>query len=173
MTVPSMVVFAYDGRGVRGALDPKVMVRSLLFSTGAQGHAVETLFLRLWQDGSEYVFPVWGLATDKLERGGGLFVGKTGLTAWHHFVFSSGSGQEFEFGAGTYELQIWARTNDLNGTVKLWGTELNLAASASPTRHDGSEQVWFNRDPESGRFLARLESRSTLGSRMAEQDAGQ
>ena len=62
MTVPSMVVFAYDGRGTPGERDPKVMVRTLLFSTGAQGHAIETLFLRLQHGGSEHVFPVWGMA---------------------------------------------------------------------------------------------------------------
>lgn len=171
MTVPSMVAFAYDGRGVRGELDPKVMVRTLLFSTGAQGHAIETLFLRLRRGGSEHVFPVWGVATDKLDRGGGLFVGKNGVTAWHHFVVSLGPARDFEFSTGTYELEIWARTDGLNGAVKLWAAELYLPANVSPSRHDGSEQVWFNRDPESGGFLARLESRGPIEMEMADRDA--
>jgi hypothetical protein len=160
MTVPSMVVFAYDGHGDPGNLDPKVMVRTLLRSTGAQGHAIETLFLRLRHRGSEQLFPVWGLATTtgNLDRGGGLFVGKTGVTGWHHFV-ASGDARTFQFKSGPYELDILARVDTWSRPIKLWTTQLILPDTSSPTHHDGTDQVWFDRDPESGGFQPRIESR--------------
>ena len=162
MTVPSMVVFAYDRRGEPGRVDPKVMVRTLLFTTGAQGHAIETLFLRLRHDGSERVFPVWGLATDKLDAGGGLFVGKTGVTAWHHFVASEAA-RAFQFKPGHYELDICVRVDGRSRSAKLWTAAVSLPDTASMSCHDGSEQVWFDRNPESGDFQPRIASHNGPG----------
>jgi hypothetical protein len=161
MTAPSMVVFAYDGEGAPGHLDPKVMVRTLLFSTGAQGHAVETLFLRLRHGGSEHLFPVWGIATagDDLDRGGGLFVGKSGVAGWHYLV-SSGATRGFKFTAGEYDVAVLARTIGRKKAVMLWSEYVTLPDAASPTRHDGVDQVWFDRDPDSGTYFPRLESRA-------------
>src|SRR6266404_3959457 len=123
MTVPSMVAFGYDASGQARVFNPKVMVRSLLYSTGARGHAIETLFLRLRYQTNEYLFPIWGLSVDKLERGGGLLVTKTGVTAWHHFVRSSDL-DGFEFGPGAYEIAVLARLTDQKNPVRLWSSEL-------------------------------------------------
>lgn len=158
MTAPSMVAFAYDERGEMSRFDAKIMIRALLYSTGAQGHAVETLFLKARHLDSLYSFPVWGLAVQELERGGGLFVGKTGVSAWHHFLPSS-TAPEFQFGAGTYNLEVWARLSGRSQAVRLWSHTLRLPAASVPDRHDGSQQVWFDQDPESGAFQPRRESR--------------
>jgi hypothetical protein len=164
MTVPSMVVFGYDGRGDPSGLDPKVMVTTLLFSTGARGHAIETLFLRLRHRGSAHVFPVWSFAATNgtLGRGGGIFVGMTGVTGWHHFV-ASGDARSFRFKSGTYELDVLARADTWRQPIKLWTSNLVIPETSTPTRHDGTEQVWFDRDPESGDFVPRLESHNHRG----------
>jgi hypothetical protein len=158
MTAPSMVVFGYDRNSPSEVL-PKVMVRCLLFSTGERGRIVEALFLRLRHAASDHMFPVWGLnADDKLERGGGLLVGKAGVVAWHHFVAQDDE-SGFRFQPGRYELDVVARVHGRDRPVTLWSRGLSLAETISPTRHDGSEQVWFDRHPQSDEFSARLEKR--------------
>jgi hypothetical protein len=98
MTSPSMIVFGYDSRSNSGVFDPKIMVRCLVFSTGERGHAIETLFLRLHYGEFEQAFSIWGINTERVERGGGLFVGKSGVTAWHSFNISGDT--DFKFNPG-------------------------------------------------------------------------
>lgn len=162
ITAPSMVVLGYDERGSRDGFDPKVMVRCLVFSTGERGRVVETLYARLQNDTSDKVFPVWGVDADsKLVRGGGLWIGKTGVTAWHHFVATT----DFQFQPGTYKLEVFARVHGSNHPKKLWSAVLSLPAECAPSRHDGREQVWFDREPQTGDLLPRLESRDVLSAR--------
>jgi hypothetical protein len=158
MTVPSMVAFGYDASGQAHTFSPKVMVRSLLYCTGARGHAIETLFLRLRYQTNEYLFPIWGLCVDKLERGGGLLVTKTGVTAWHHFVGSADL-NGFQFGPGAYEIVVLARITEQKDPILLWGSQLVVPPELAPKQHNGADQLWFDRLPESGGFFARLESR--------------
>jgi hypothetical protein len=157
-----MVAFGYDSRG-QGGFDPKVMVRCLLFSTGERGHVIETLFARLTSADSKLPLNTWGILQEKLERGGGLFVGKQGVPAWHHFV-ASGNQSSFRFGAGKYQLEVLGRVHGFGTPLTLWSTTLVVPDSAAPLHHDGRDPVWFDLDPDSGEFVARLESRGAGGS---------
>jgi hypothetical protein len=157
MTTPSMIAFGYDAGRAPGVFEPKVMVRCLLFSTGERGNAIETLFLRLRRGDSAYLFGVWGLQATTLERGGGLFVGRTGVTAWHHFVATSAA-CDFRFELGPYDLEVWARVDGQERATQLWAARVSLQEHAALTRHDGREQVWFDREPESGELIPRLRS---------------
>ncbi len=158
MTSPPMVAFGYDTRGSHDGFDPKIMIRCLIFSTGERGQVIETLFAQLHCNTTGELFPVWGVDADnKLVRGGGLWVGKTGVTAWHHFVASTNS----QFQSGTYTLDVFARVHGLHHPTKLWSTMLSLPPECAPSRHDGSEQVWFDREPQTGQLQPRLESPGT------------
>jgi hypothetical protein len=158
MTVPSMVVFAHDRLGSGQGFVPKVMVRCLIFSTGERGHVIEALFARLRDGASEYLFPVWGMDADsKLVRGGGLLITKTGVVAWHHFV-ATADHTAFHFGTGKYEVDVFAHVHGTTHPVKLWSHTLSLPTAAAPIKHDGSEQVWFDRQMQSENFKARRES---------------
>jgi hypothetical protein len=158
MTAPSMVVFAYDRRGSTDEYDAKVMVRSLLFSTGERGRVIEAMFAYVRCGAVEHIFPVWGYDADnKLVRGGGLFIGKTGVAAWHHFV-AAGEGRGFCFGHGPYQIDVCARIHGLRSPVTLWSAVLSLPEEVTPTRHDGREQVWFDRNPATDELRPRLES---------------
>jgi hypothetical protein len=155
MTSPSMVAFGYDLHGQSGRFDPKIMVRCLVLSTGERGHAIETLFLRLRYSKSEQVFSVWGINIERLERGGGLFVGKSGVTAWHSFNISGDT--DFKFNPGVYEIEILARIYGSERPLSLWTAELSLDKAVAPTIHNGQQQVWFDREPMSGKFKPQLE----------------
>ena len=161
MAEPSMVVFAYEPAGSRAGFVPKVMVRCLLFSTGERGRIIEGLFARTQVAGSEHIFPVWGMDADnKLVRGGGLLVAKGGVVAWHHFIASS-TGPELSFRPGEYEVQVFARVHGRTRPVRLWSHTLTVSQAVAPMSHDGREQVWFDRLPESDGFEARRESRAS------------
>lgn len=161
MTTPSMIAFGYDQRGSTGEHDPKILVRTLLFSTGERGHVIDTLFAYVRHGDVEDVFPVWGYDADSsLVRGGGLFVSKTGVTAWHHFIALEG-GRGLRFTSGTYEIEVRARIHGSRLPVTLWSTVVSIPEAAAPGRHDGSDQVWIDRDPQSDEWQPRLESRPT------------
>ncbi len=71
MTTPSMIVFAYDYRQQYTKFEPKIMIRSLIFSTGERGQVIEALYARLRYHTTEELFPVWGVNADnQLVRGG-------------------------------------------------------------------------------------------------------
>ncbi len=154
MTSPTMVILGYDTRGSKIGSEPKIMVRCLIFSTGERGRVIETLFVRLGHGASNELFPVWGYNADTtLVRGGGLWVGKTGVTAWHYFNASS----NFRFQSGTYTLDVFARVHGLRHPKKLWSATLLLPPEFVMKQHDGSEAIWFDREPETGKLQPRLE----------------
>jgi hypothetical protein len=160
MTVPSMVVFGYDSRGHSGIFDPKIIVKCLVFSTGERGYAIETLFLRLRYGEFEQVFSVWGIRTQGLDRGGGLFVGKSGVDAWHSFYVSGDTG--FKFKPGGYDIEVLARIHGSKRPLSLWIAQLSIGEAVAPTIHDGQQQVWFDREPTSGKFNPRLDDRGEV-----------
>lgn len=106
MTKPTLVFFGYDAVP---KIIPKVFLRTLLYSTSPQGKMIEHMYAKLIRDGTEKVFGFWGYGPDKqLTAGGSLFVGQTGVSAYHHFVLSvHDSG--YEFGAGEYTIQVFVR----------------------------------------------------------------
>lgn len=155
MTLPSMVAFGYDARGAHNGFDPKIMVRCHIFSTGERGQVIEALWAQLYCQAKNEIFPVWGVNADnKLVRGGGLWVGKTGVTAWHHFVANT----NFKFLPESYTLEVFARVHGYRHPQKLWSTTLLIPLKNSISQHDGSEQIWFDLEPKTGKFQPRLES---------------
>src|SRR2546421_7307666 len=74
MTQPTLVFFGPDG--VAG--DPKVFLRTLLYSTAKRGQIVENMFLKLRRHESAQTFNIWVYGDGPLARGSGLFVGDNG-----------------------------------------------------------------------------------------------
>jgi hypothetical protein len=86
MTQPTVIYFGPDGGFKAEDAPQKVFLRTLLFSTGKQGHIIENMFLRLHRGETRQNFNVWVYGDKSLSRGSGLFVPETGLAANHHFV---------------------------------------------------------------------------------------
>ena len=158
MAEPSMLAFGYDATA--SGFVPKVMVRCLLFSTGERGHVIEALFVSVRDETRKYVLPIWGMDEDnKLVRGGGILVGKTGIVAWHHFI-APDEDSDARFRPGTYHIDILARVHNKKRPLRLWSGRLELPPVAAFTAHNGTDQVWFDRQIESKGFEARRESRN-------------
>jgi hypothetical protein len=96
MTQPTVIYFGPDGGFKAEDAPPKVFLRTLLFSTGKQGHIIENMFLRLHRGETRQNFNVWVYGDKELSRGSGLFVPETGLAANHHFVLPA-DGTFFHF----------------------------------------------------------------------------
>ncbi len=104
MTQPTLIVLMRD----MPASDPKIFLRTLLFTTGTKGRVVQSMFLKVHQRGGTYLFDFWGHTEGgKLTLGGGLFVGPTGIACDHHFNPRGRSG-DFLYVDGDYRIEIFA-----------------------------------------------------------------
>jgi len=92
MTQPTLVFFGPDGAGG----DPKVFLRTLLYSTAKRGQIVENMFVTLRRHESGQTFNIWVYGDGPLARGSGLFVGESGVTCNHHFLLPK-DGTDFQW----------------------------------------------------------------------------
>jgi hypothetical protein len=124
MTKPNVIFFGYDAEP---RITPKVFLRTLLYSTSARGHVIEAMYVRLTRAGSEQIFSFWGYGeTNKLSPGSGLFVGQPGVCCNHHFVLSV-QHEGYQFVAGDYLLEVFARLVGKRAPIKLY--EISLTVS--------------------------------------------
>jgi hypothetical protein len=124
MTKPAVIFFGYDAEP---RLTTKVFLRTLLYSTSARGQVVETMYVKLRRAGSEQIFSFWGYGeTTKLTPGSGLFVGQTGVSYNHHFVLSV-QHPDYEFVAGHYSIDVFARVVGRRSAIRL--AEISLSVS--------------------------------------------
>lgn len=162
MAPPSMLILSFDrAGGLFTRFDPKVAVRCILVSTGERGRIIEALYMKLRYGDDEHLLPIWGVAQDgPLVTGGGLFVPRSGVVAWHHFV-ATGASSTLRWRAGPYRFEILARLTGRSRTTLLWAADLQVPESEQVAKADGSQQVWFTRDPATGTYLVSRESRNS------------
>lgn len=116
MTKPTIVFFGFDNVPKTTA---KVFLRALLYSTAIRGKVIEGMFAKVRRDEDEQTFGFWGYGeTGKLSPGSGLYVGQTGIAANHHFVLSVHQ-PEYEFKAGDYVVEVYARVVGRKRPMKL------------------------------------------------------
>jgi hypothetical protein len=105
MTQPTLLCMKRELPSMR----PKIFFRTLLFTTGPKGRAIENMFLRVRQDYGTYTFDFWGHTENgKLTLGSGLFVGSTGIVSDHHFNPSGEAPSDFLFVNGNYVVEVFA-----------------------------------------------------------------
>lgn len=142
MTMPTIVFFGHD---LVPKVTPKIFLRTLLYSTAAQGQVVEGMYVKAIRGGTTRTFSFWGYAeTEKLSPGSGLFVSRTGLAANHHFVLSVHE-DEYEFEAGDFTIVVYARVVGKQKPLKLSTIDITLTPELASElrRHRG---VLFERN---------------------------
>lgn len=123
MTKPTIIFLGYDDE------TPKLILRTLLYSTSARGQIIENMYVKLSREGSEQVFSFWGYgATRDLAKGSGLYVGKEGIACNHHFVLSKRYG-DYEFAAGPYLIAVFAVVAGQTTPIKLAEVALDVLKS--------------------------------------------
>jgi len=159
MTKPSTIFFGPDGRG---SGEPKVYLRTLLYSTGKRGQLIENMFVRLRRGESGQTFNVWVCGEDRLARGSGLFVGVDGVTLNHHFLHPR-DGTRFDFLPGTYTLEVFASLVGRSRPVPLGQTTLTLTPEQSEAIQSKKAGVFYDWGPDSGSYHAHIYDRPRIG----------
>jgi hypothetical protein len=159
MTMPSVVFFGYDE--VPTTI-PKVFLRTLLYSTATQGQVVETMYITVnYPSGGRRIFSTWGLDEgSKLVPGSGLYVGRSGVAANHHFVHSMHD-LPFDFQPGVYRLEVSARVAGRRQPCRLALVSIDLshANAHALSKHDG---VVFERTPDTLEYLGHIQQRPAV-----------
>lgn len=102
MTRPSVIFLGKDGDNEAA----KVFLRTLLYSTADKGQYIEGMYVKLIKDGVNITFNIWTYGEKgQLKRGSGLFAGKQGVEADHHFLLPRQG--RLDFKAGEYTLEVY------------------------------------------------------------------
>ncbi len=159
MTQPTLVHFGYDrsARSDAAKLQPKVYLRTLLFSSGKRGNVIESMFIRLRCGDTVQAFNVWVLGERELARGSGLHVSESGITCNHHFLLPP-DGTEFVFREGDYTVDVFATLFRRREPIKLHTSTLRIRESDALTVSTGQAGLFYDWRPESGRYSCHIDS---------------
>lgn len=152
MTPPTVIFFGPDG-GPRDDRDPseKIYLRTLLYATSKKGRIVESMFVRLRRGESLQTFNIWVLGEDSLARGSGVYVGENGVVCNHHFLLPA-DGTQFEFTAGTYNLDVYCTLAGSNHPDRLFSVQLTIDPEIAEQLQNPDMGLYFDWGPESGRY---------------------
>lgn len=114
----------------RGNANSKVYFRALLFSTSRRGVVLEHLYVKLKRGESQQNFNIWVYGDKDLVRGSGLYISQEGIVTNHHFLLPK-DGDNYDFKAGQYELEIYGKAFGSLKAVKLFTAFLILEISDS------------------------------------------
>lgn len=161
MTQPTVIYFGPDGpRLARREGQPKVFLRTLLFSTSKRGRIVESMFVTLTCEDIIRDFSVWTYGErNQLVRGSGLFVGETGVEANHHFLISK-STDPFQFIPGEYRLDVYAHLLGDRHRRLLFSQALNVSEDNSETIGHNDAGLYFDWSPQEMQYRDHLDQES-------------
>ena len=157
MTQPTLVFFGPDGNGG----DPKVFLRTLLYSTAKRGQIVENMFIKLHRHESVQTFNIWVYGDGPLARGSGLFVGENGVACNHHFLLPK-DGTDFQWLPGEYVVEARASLVGRRRSLLLCSIRLNLTDQQAAMMRAGRFGVYFDWGPDSGSYHSHLDERPKL-----------
>ena len=157
MTRPTQIFFGYDQpRDDDTAAWPKVFLRTLLFATSKRGRVVENVYVKLTCEDITQSFNVWVYGErDQLVRGSGLFVGDTGVEAYHHFLAPKGD-NPFNFISGTYRLDVDAHFLGSKTSKLLFSYSLDVSDVESSSIGERNSGLYFDWDPDKNRYTHHL-----------------
>ncbi|MGH6793219.1 MAG: hypothetical protein ACRECF_10860, partial [Methyloceanibacter sp.] len=164
MTQPTVIFFGPDG-GKRGL--PKIFLRTLLYSSAKRGQLLESLYVRLSRGETKQNFNILVYGDHQLARGSGLFVGEEGIAANHHFLLPA-DGTNYEFKAGDYGLEVYAR---LLGSVHakcLAKVHLSLSHEDAEKLKEDSNGAYFDWEPDAQKYHVHIEQRTIPASNSRE-----
>ena len=131
----------------------KIFIRTLLFSTGAKGQYIQNMFIRLSQSGRKTgTFNIWAYGDKELVRGSGLFVDKTGVAKYHHFLLPENE-PDFKFTPGEYLIEIFLET--IGGQIKKIFSQRLLTPTYEPLNQSA---IFFDWEPDKKEYYPHLDA---------------
>lgn len=153
MTQPTVIFFGPDRpRSKEDVPPPKVYLRTLLFATSKRGRVIESMHVTLTRNEMHQTFNIWVHGDKDLVRGSGLFVDESGVTANHHFL-TPRDGSNFQFLAGQYRLEVFARILGDRKQRLLFSQALEVSSDIAATLQEPGTGLYFDWGPESARYL--------------------
>ena len=159
MTQPTVIFLGPDGRRHSNAVpQPKVYIRTLLFSSSKRGRIIESMHVKLSRNETRQNFNIWVYGDDKLVRGSGLFVGETGVSANHHFLAPKDGG-DFRFVEGNYSLEVYAKLLGDDAALCLLSQSLVISRETAIALQEPGTGLYFDWGPDSGRYIPHIDKR--------------
>jgi hypothetical protein len=159
MTEPTVIFFGPDTpRSKSEAGFPKVYLRTLLFSTSKRGCVIESMHVALSRNETHQNFNIWVHGDEKLVRGSGLYVGETGVATNHHFL-SPRDGHVFQFGEGSYRLDVYAKVLGRRKHRLLFSQILEISQTIAEQLKTPETGLYFDWGPDSLRYLTHVDKR--------------
>lgn len=157
MTQPTVVFFGPDGGpSEAGHSSSKVFLRTLLYATSKRGRIVESMFVRLSLGETRQNFNIWIYGDNALARGSGLFVGENGVACNHHFLLPK-DGAAFEFRAGSYVLEVFAKLAGAEQQLRLLSIQLTLPDRLAADLRNPRAGIYFDWGPDSQHYHAHID----------------
>ncbi|MEM9311125.1 MAG: hypothetical protein AAGA34_06730 [Pseudomonadota bacterium] len=157
MTRPTVVFFGPDiPRQQTEENNPKVFLRTLLFSSSRRGHIIQSMSATVTQNETSQTFNIWVYGDEKLKRGSGLFVGPDGVVANHHFLVPK-DGSGFQFKAGTLNLRITADIVGKKEPILLFEETLSFSPEQASAMADGNSGIYFDWGTSSQSYFAHID----------------
>jgi len=153
MTQPRQIYLGPDGPNHQG--QPKVVLRTILFSTAKRGRFIEGMHVSLFKSERKQNFPVWVQGNESLSLGSGLFVGENGHSAAHHFL-TLDDATDLQFTSGRYRLQVFAKLLGAKSNLLLFTQELLITESQARELAEPNAGIYFDWGPDSSEYVARV-----------------
>jgi hypothetical protein len=159
MTQPTVIYFGPDSSRSPGEIAlPKIYLRTLLFSTSKRGRVVESMHVALARNETHQNFNIWVYGDEKLVRGSGLFIAKTGVATSHHFLAPK-DGNDFRFTEGRYKLDVFAHLLGDRKKTRLFSQALDISRDLAASLAERDTGLYFDWGPDSSRYLPHIEKR--------------
>lgn len=157
MTRPSIIYFGYDREdNVTRPFAPKIFMRTLIFATAEKGRVIESLYVTLTSESVAYSFSYWGYGhRNDLVRGSGLFVGKNGVEANHHFNPTE-EPENFKLAEGEWNLEVFAHLLDDSKDLSLHKTTLTINQDEADELTNRLAGIHFDWEASENKYISRI-----------------
>ena len=156
LTRPTIIFFGPDG--YRGPA--KVFLRALLYCSSQRGRIVESMYLKLKNNGTEQLFNIWVYGDEFKARGSGLFVGKEGVVCNHHFLLPK-KAEEYTFLKGRYTVEVYAQLVGDKSPLLLSSQDLSITEEWATKINNVDAGIYFDWCQDSNQYQPHLDRNST------------
>jgi hypothetical protein len=157
MTRPNVVAFAYDS-----PKEPKIFLRTLLYSTAQRGHVIENMFVTVQRGDDHQMFPMWGYqSANQLVLGSGLYVPRDGIAAYHHFVPAKKS-VDYGFLTGAYTVDVYAELVNRKSPIHLCKLEVFVSLELAKSLVNKNAGIVFAWEPYSREYVGTVNTSPRL-----------
>lgn len=143
MTRPTFIAFGFDDANKK---EPKIFLRTLLYSTARRPQIIENMFIKLHREKSFQTFNIWAYGNKELYRGSGICIPFEGFTYNHHFLLPKDQ-DKFEYFPGEYRMEVYASFESKKKSRLLYKAKMNITTQQAFELKQGNAFLYNDWDP--------------------------